>query len=123
MCRRWPARSRSWRSNANRRSATSRNLTAHLQQLQAELTELRQRPPQVDRATFRDLGPMVDRILALAQMQAEAIVDTAAQRAAEHQAEAERVLGETREQADKLRADGEAAQERAEQEAKRINET
>ena len=34
-------------------------LTTHIQRLQAELTELRQRPAQVDRASFRDLGPMV----------------------------------------------------------------
>jgi cell division septum initiation protein DivIVA len=98
------------------------NLAVQLQRLQAELAELRQRPPQLDRASFRHLGPMVDQILALAEKQADAIINAAAQRAAEHQAEAEKVLAETHELAATLRADGEAAQERAEQEAKRIDE-
>lgn len=98
------------------------NLAAQFQHLQAELTELRQQPPQVDRASFHHLGPMVDQILALSEKQAEVIINTAAQRVADHQAEAEKVLAETREQADKLRADGDAAQEHAEQEAKRIND-
>jgi cell division septum initiation protein DivIVA len=41
------------------------DMSAQLQQFQAELTELRQRPTRVDRASFRHLGPMVDQILAL----------------------------------------------------------
>lgn len=75
------------------------DLTTQLQQLQAELTELRQRPAKVDRASFRDLGPMVDQILALAEKQAEAITEAATQQADELRAEAERVLAEAREQA------------------------
>src|SRR5262245_53401822 len=47
-----------------------KNLTAQLQLQHAELTELRQREPTVERASFRHLGPMVDQILALAERQA-----------------------------------------------------
>ncbi|MEN3308239.1 MAG: hypothetical protein V7603_4441 [Micromonosporaceae bacterium] len=137
-------------------------MAAQVKQLQAELTALRERPAPVDRASFRDLGPMVDQILNLAEKQAETITSAAAQRAAGHEAGAERVLAEAREHAattlrdleaelaarrteeeqaderrrtaaqaelaeiralaDKLRAEGEAAHARAEQEAKRINE-
>lgn len=98
------------------------DLSAQLQQAHVELTELRQRPPQVDRASFRHLGPMVDQILALAEKQAEAIVSTTAQRAAQHQAEAEKVLADARDEADAMRAEGAAAQERAEQEAQQTSE-
>src|SRR6266542_5340301 len=98
------------------------DLVARLQHLEAELTELRQRPARVDRASFRHLGPMVDQILALAEKQAEAITSTTAQRAANRQAEAEKVLVEAREQAARAlrdlevevaarRADGEKAHE------------
>jgi len=97
-------------------------LATHLEQVQAELTELRQQPPRVDRASFRDLGPTVDQIIALAEHQAQNITDAAAQRAAEHQAEAERVLSDARQEADRLRAEGEAAYEEAKAEAQRINE-
>jgi chromosome segregation ATPase len=97
-------------------------LAAQLEQAQAELTELRQRPPQVERASFRDLGPTVDQILALAEHQANTITDTAAQRAADHQAEAEQVLAEARQRAERLREESQADYDRAEQEAKRINE-
>jgi chromosome segregation ATPase len=145
-----------------RASGHIQDLTAQLQHLQAELTDLRQRPAQVDRASFRHLGPTVDQILALAEKQAEAITNTSAQRAANRQAEADKVLVEAREHAaqtlrdleaeiaarhtdeektrderraaaqselaeirelaDRLRADGEAARDRAAQEAKQINE-
>jgi chromosome segregation ATPase len=81
------------------------DLAAQMRQLQAELTELRQRPVQVDRASFRDLGPMVDQILALAEKQAEAITNTTAQRAANRQAEADRVLVEAQEHAAQTRRD------------------
>ena len=62
------------------------------------MTELRQRPAQVDRASFRDLGPMVDQILDLAEKQAGAITEAAAKRAAELH-EAEKALAAAREQA------------------------
>ena len=75
------------------------DLTGQLKRLQVEVTELRQRPAQVDRASFRDLGPMVDEILALAEKQAAAIMGSAAQRAADREAEAEKVLVQAREQA------------------------
>src|SRR6266508_1122037 len=75
------------------------DMAAQLQRLQAEVNELRKRPVQVDRASFRHLGAMVDQILALAEKQAEAITSTAAQRAANRQAEAEKVLVEGRERA------------------------
>src|SRR6266511_2605780 len=81
------------------------DMAAQLQRLQAEVTELRKRPVQVDRASFRHLGAMVDQILALAEKQAEAITSTAAQRAANRQAEAEKVLVEARERAAKTLAD------------------
>jgi cell division septum initiation protein DivIVA len=98
------------------------HLSAHLKQVQTELTDLRQQPPRVDRASFRDLGPTVDQILALAEKQATEITDAAGQRAAEQRDEAEKVLTEAWHRAERLRADSEAAHERAEQEAKRINE-
>src|SRR2546429_509672 len=82
---------------------------AQLQRLQTQLTELRQRPPvQLDKASFRDLGPMVDQILELAEKQATAITSTTAERAAKRQAEAEQVLAEAREQAAKALRDFEA---------------
>jgi peptidoglycan DL-endopeptidase RipA len=98
------------------------DLTARLEQVQTELHELRERPPQVERASFRDLGPTVDQILALAEKQAKEITDLTAQRAADQQAEAEKMLAEARQQADRLREDSEATYERAEQEAKRVHE-
>src|SRR5690606_4997042 len=97
-------------------------LATQLEHAQAELTELRQRPPQIERASFRDLGPTVDQILALAEKQAKEITDQAAQRAAELQAEAEKTLADAQQQAEWLRADSEAAREQAEAEAKRISE-
>lgn len=109
-------------ADQQRARGRSQHLAGELEQVQAELTELRLRPPQLDRATFRDLGPTVDQILALAEHQAQTITDTAAQQAAEYQAEAEQVRAEARQRADQLRADSEAAQEQAQQEAQRINE-
>lgn len=97
-------------------------LVAQNNQLQAEMRELRQRPSQVDRASFRHLGPMVDQILSLAEKQSEAITAMTAQRAANHRAEAERVLTEAHEQAEKLRAAGSDAQQQAEQEAQQIRD-
>src|SRR5690606_19114630 len=70
------------------------NLAAQLLQLQGELNELRQRP--VDRASLRDLGPTVDQIVALAEKQGQEITEQANQRAAECQAEAEKLLAEAR---------------------------
>jgi peptidoglycan DL-endopeptidase RipA len=83
-------------------------LVSQLQHVQAELTDLHQRPPQVDRASFRDLGPMVDQILALAEKQAEAISGGAAQRAAELRGDAEKSLADAREQATGMLRDLEA---------------
>jgi cell division septum initiation protein DivIVA len=79
-----------------------KTLTAQLRQLQAELTEMRGRPVQIDRASFRDLGPMVDQMLALAEKQAGEIVSTATQRAANREAEADKMLIEAREQAGQM---------------------
>src|SRR6266540_4370313 len=58
------------------------DMAAQLQRLQAEVTELRKRPVQVDRASFRHLGAMVYQILALPEMHAVPIPRTAEQRAA-----------------------------------------
>ncbi|GAA1377053.1 hypothetical protein [Catellatospora chokoriensis] len=88
----------------------------------SELAELRQRPAQVERASFRHLGPMVDQILELAEKQAEAITTTTAQQMAHHKDEAEKILAEARDQADRLRAESEGALERAEQELKRVHD-
>lgn len=98
------------------------DMGAHIREVSGELTELRQQPRQLERASFRDLGPMVDQILALAEKQADAITTAAAQKGAEHQADAEKALGEARDLAEKLRADGAAAHEKSEQEAKRVDE-
>jgi cell division septum initiation protein DivIVA len=76
-----------------------KGLTSQLGRIQAELTELRGRPAQIDRASFRDLGPMVDQMLALAEKQSGEIVSTAKQRAANREAEADKMLIEAREQA------------------------
>jgi cell division septum initiation protein DivIVA len=100
----------------------AKQLAAHVDNMQAELAELRQRRPRVDRASFRDLGPTVDEILALAEKQAKEITDTASKRAADQRSEAERVLTEAWQRAERLRADSEAAQERTEQELMRIQE-
>ena len=70
------------------------DLVARLQHLEGELTELRQRPARVDRASFRHLGPMVDQILALAEKQAEAITSAATHGAAEHRAQADQELAQ-----------------------------
>ena len=76
------------------------DVSAKLRQVQAEVTELRQRPQvPLDKASFRDLGPMVDQILALAEKQAGVITSTTAERAAKRQAEAEQVLAEAQERA------------------------
>ena len=61
-------------ADRERAYAQIQQMVPQLQHLQAELNELRQRPPLVERASFRHLGPMVDQILALAEKQAEAIV-------------------------------------------------
>lgn len=77
-----------------------------LARLHSELTELRKRPAQIDRASFRHLGPMVDQILALAEKQAEAIVATAI----EHREKAEQEI-------DARKAEDEALLEAARQQA------
>ncbi len=97
-------------------------LARQLQKTQSELADLRQRPPQVEKASFRDLGPMVDQILALAEKQAETITTTATEQAGQRQAKADKVLIDARQQADELRAAGEAAREKAENEAARLSE-
>ncbi|MDG4821788.1 hypothetical protein O7635_07970 [Asanoa sp. WMMD1127] len=99
-----------------------RSLTANLEQVHGELTELRDRPPRLDRASFRHLGSMVDEILALSEKQGQAIVDAAGQHAAEIKAAAEKVLEAAREKAEQLRAEGQAALEAAEQESARRHE-
>ena len=84
-------------SERERARAQMQAMAAQLQQLQAELTELRQHPPmQVDRASFRDLGPMVDQILALAEKQAAQITSSSKERAASREAEAEQALTDAR---------------------------
>jgi cell division septum initiation protein DivIVA len=98
------------------------HLAGRLEKAQSEVAELRQRPPRVDRASFRDLGPTVDEILALAEKQATEITETASKRAADQRSEAERVLTEAWQRAERLRADSEASHERADQEAKRVQE-
>src|SRR5205814_1579607 len=86
-----------------------RDMSAQLQKVQADLTELRQRPPvQLDKASFRDLGPMVDQILALAEKQAGVITSTTAERAAKREAEGEKTLAEAKEKAAKTLREFEA---------------
>jgi len=82
-----------------------RRLGAQTQSLQAELTELRERPVQIDRASFKDLGPMVEQMLSLAEKQAGTIIGGATQRASAREAEAERLLTEVRERSAKMSAD------------------
>lgn len=86
----------------------ARELTKQVQQLQTELHELRQRPARVDRASFRDLGPTVDQILALAEKQAADIVHAAGQQAADLRAEGEQTVNDAREQAAQISRDLEA---------------
>ncbi|MFS8522565.1 MAG: nitrilase-related carbon-nitrogen hydrolase, partial [Micromonosporaceae bacterium] len=99
-----------------------RELAAQLERVQAELNELRQRPPKIERASFQDLGPTVGQILDLAEKQARDIRTLAEERAARQKAEAEKLLAEARQEAERLRAEGEAVYERAEQEARRLAE-
>ncbi|RBJ04330.1 hypothetical protein DRA43_14085, partial [Micromonospora provocatoris] len=146
----------------DRAYAQVRDLTAQVQRAQAEAVELRDRPTAVDRASFRDLGPMVDQILDLAEKQAGQITDVATRRAEDVQGQAEKLLAAAQEQAarerreldeelsarraeqervdeerraaaqaeltavrelaEKLRVEGQAAHDRAQQEAKRITE-
>lgn len=106
----------------NRAHRQAQDLTTRLDELQMALNDARQQPPQVDRASFSDLGPTVNQIVTLAEQQAKTITDNAAQQAADRQAEAERALTDARERASRLRSDGEAAYERAQQEAQRLSE-
>ncbi|GAA1844126.1 hypothetical protein [Asanoa iriomotensis] len=99
-----------------------RGLTANLEQVHGELTELRDRAPRLDRASFRHLGSMVDEILALSEKQGQAIVDAAGEHAAEVKAEAEKVLEAAHQDAERVRAEGQAAREALEQEAQRLHE-
>ncbi|AEB43841.1 hypothetical protein [Micromonospora maris] len=98
----------------------ARELTAKLQAAQAEVADLRQRPAQLDKATFQDVGPMVGQILDLAEKQAAAIIDTHTQRANKLQAEAEKTLANARERTVKALADleEELAARRAEHDKK-----
>jgi hypothetical protein len=99
-----------------------KDMGAHLREVTAELNDVRQQPRQLDKASFRDVGPFIDQMFALAEKQADAITTAAAQKAAELQAETEKTLAEAREHAEKMRSDGQAAHEKAEQEAKRVDE-
>ncbi|MEV4535281.1 hypothetical protein AB0J82_15760 [Asanoa sp. NPDC049518] len=99
-----------------------RGLSSNLEQMHGELTELRDRPPRLDRASFRHLGSMVDEILALSEKQGQAIVEAAGQHAAEIQAAAEKVVEAAHQEAERLRAAGQEAREASEQEAKRLHE-
>jgi len=94
----------SYNAERERARGQMQTMAAQLQQLQAELGELRQRPPiQLDKASFRDLGPMVDQILALAEKQAGQIMSSSTERAASRQADAEKTLADARERAEKMR--------------------
>jgi DNA repair exonuclease SbcCD ATPase subunit len=86
-------------ADRDRAFGQARGMAAQLHQMQAELNELSQRQPYVDRASFRHLGPMVDQILALAEKQSEAIINAAEQHHTDRQAEGEKLVGEAREQA------------------------
>ncbi|MCP2322763.1 DivIVA domain-containing protein [Hamadaea flava] len=97
-------------------------LNNQLQQARVELSELHQRPQQLERASFGHLGTMVDQIIGLAEKQAEAIVNAAAQRATDHQAEADKTVADARELADKIRSDAQAAREQADQDAQQTRE-
>ena len=99
-----------------------RSLSANLEQIHGELTDLREHPPRLDRASFRHLGSMVDEILAISEKQGQAIVDAAGQHAGDIKASAEKVLEAARQEAERLRAEGAAALEAAEQEAQRRHE-
>jgi chromosome segregation ATPase len=84
-----------------------------LQRMQAELTEFRRRPPQIERASFRHLGPMVDQILALSEKQGEAIVATAAEKAQQAEKEAAEITAQGAQQLEHARAEAEAQIEAA----------
>ncbi len=86
-------------ADRDRAFGQARGMAAQLHQMQAELNELSQRQAYVDRASFRHLGPMVDQILALAEKQAEAIINAAEQHHSDRQAEGEKLVGEARERA------------------------
>src|SRR5262245_30799915 len=84
-------------ADRQRARAEVNELKTLVEQLRTEVTELQGRPIQIDRAAFSDLGPMIEQMLTLAEKQASAIVGHATQRAASREAEAEKVLTETRE--------------------------
>ncbi|MGA3541064.1 hypothetical protein ACK8GE_17420 [Micromonosporaceae bacterium DT194] len=85
------------RSERDQAQHQLRRHAQQFEQLQAELASLRERPAQVDRASFRDLGPLVEQILALAEKQAGLITEAAEQRAEELRHEAELIRTEARE--------------------------
>jgi peptidoglycan DL-endopeptidase RipA len=95
------------------------DMGAHLREVTGELHELRTQPRQLDRASFRDVGPMVDQILALAEKQADLITTAAAEKGAELAAEAEKALAEAREAADKLRTDAQSDRENTRQQTQK----
>src|SRR5262245_11636970 len=72
-------------------------LTEQVRRLAAELNEIKSRPTEVDKATFSDLGPMVNQMLVLAEKQAGEIMTAANQRAASREAEAEKTLTDAQE--------------------------
>src|SRR4051812_20935598 len=57
--------------------AQLQSATGQLQQAKAELAAMNHRPREVERASFRDLGPLVDQILGLAETQANQITSSA----------------------------------------------
>ena len=77
-------------------------MAQQIQQLQGELAEARQRPAQIDKATFKDLGPMVEQILQNAEKQAAQITSTASERVANHRAQAEKALADAHERANRI---------------------
>src|SRR5690606_23665702 len=89
----------------------ARELATPLERGQAERNELRQRQPKLERASVQGLGPTVGQILDLAGKQARDTKNLAEERAARHQAEAEKLLAAARQEAERLRAEGEAAYE------------
>src|SRR5262245_58285232 len=89
----------------DRATAEVESLKNLVQQLRAEATELQGRPIQIDREALKDLGPMVEQMLTLAEKQAKTIVSHATQRAANREAEADRLLEEAREKAGQLTRD------------------
>src|SRR5918997_3065956 len=67
--------------------AQIQSLAAQVEQLQAEVVNVRRQAANVDKISFRHLGPRVEQILALAEEQAEAIRGSANHELAERRGE------------------------------------